>query len=418
MPAEGADEEAGAQEGAPEDFEEESRDPKLLRSLVAPTRAEREEHEITHMSYRDRCPHCVRGRGNIQPHRQDKSEDSEGAPTVAMDYGFMRAQSEEEQMSPMLVIKENGHGLVFAAVVPAKGNAHPWIAKRCYRWIEGIGYPKVVIKSDNEPSITALTRDMACRKEDGAVDIVEPNEGSRKMEIFPENAEVGESQINGLVERAVASMEGMVRTLKAPLEARIGMKLPPTSNALKWLVEHAAYLYNRHKVGPDGKTPYERWKSKRAKRTLCEFGERVLYLPLKGARNGKLEAKFEYGIFVGVLERSGEAIISTEAGMVKARTVKRLLEENRWKPELVINMVGTPWALQGDDKERPIGIKIDMEEPSGEVPEMPEMPLWAKRMTMKRSDFLDYGFTEGCRGCNAIRRGQPRRITARSAGSA
>ena len=106
-------------------------------------------------------------------------------------------------------------------------------------------------------------------------------------------------------------------------------RFSPTSNALKWLVEHAAHLYNRHKVGPDGKTPYERWKSKRAKRLLCEFGERVLYLPLQGARNGKLGAKFEYGIFVGVLERSGEAIISTEAGMVKARTVKRLLEENR-----------------------------------------------------------------------------------------
>ena len=52
--------------------------------------------------------------------------------------------------------------------------------------------------------------------------------------------------------------EGIVRTLKLALEDRIGLALGPTENAIKWLVEHAGYLYTTQRVGPDGKTAFER----------------------------------------------------------------------------------------------------------------------------------------------------------------
>ena len=420
-PAEGQNAAEAAAEEGPEDFEQEVRAPRLMKSPAAPTRAEREEHEVTHMPYRTWCPHCVRGRGNNQPHVRQEAKDPNkvAVPTVALDYGFMRTKQGrrtdaercmlgEEHMSPMLVLKESRHGLVKAMVVPAKGNAHTWIAKRCYQWIEGLGYPKVIIKSDNEPSIVALVKDiMACRAEHRTTEVQDEAEEQTIMDMIPENSEVGESQSNGMVERAVGSIEGMVRTLKSALEDRIGEKIAPTSNALKWLVEHAAYIYNRHKVGPDGKTPYERWKSKQARRPLCEFGEKVLYLPLKGARNGKLEAKFEYGMFVGVLERSGEAVISTRTGCIKARTVKRLVEDSRWKADFVQNMIGTHWAPLGDDKERPVGIRIEMEEPMQPIPEIPDTQIRVKRVTIKKGDLATHGYTEGCRGCNAIRRGEP-----------
>ena len=39
-------------------------DPKL------PSKAEREEHELTHLPYRNWCKYCVQGRGKEAPHKK------------------------------------------------------------------------------------------------------------------------------------------------------------------------------------------------------------------------------------------------------------------------------------------------------------------------------------------------------------
>jgi hypothetical protein len=43
--------------------EEEGQQPKVIRAPKAPTKAEREEHEATHLPFRSWCTHCLRGRG-------------------------------------------------------------------------------------------------------------------------------------------------------------------------------------------------------------------------------------------------------------------------------------------------------------------------------------------------------------------
>ena len=69
-----------------------------------------------------------------------------------------------------------------------------------------------------------------------------------------ENSPVGESQSNGMVERAIQTWEGQVRTMKDALETRIGMEIPPDHPLLTWLIQHAAALQRRCTVGEDGKT--------------------------------------------------------------------------------------------------------------------------------------------------------------------
>ena len=54
--------------------------------------------------------------------------------------------------------------------------------------------------------------------------------------------------------------------------------------------------------------------------------------------------KFQYGIFVGIQQKSNEVLVATEEGVVKARTLKRLPEEKRWCAESVLGIKGTPWA--------------------------------------------------------------------------
>ena len=409
----GADKESSQEETAPkegalaedtaqgeEEHLAEGRAPRLARSPVTPSRKEVEEHSATHMPYRSWCPHCVKGRGNNQPHRKSAEKDKDDSvPVIGMDYGFMTKKGTDDQMGPMLVLKESRHGLVKSMVVPAKGPSQEWVPRRCHSWIADIGYPKVVLKNDNEPAIEALAKEIRNGSR-GIADTV------RMEAIIPENSEVGESQSNGRTERAVGSMEGLIRTLKSALEERIGIKLEPTDNILKWLVEHASYLYNNFHVGLDGRTPVERWKGRRTPRQICDLGEAVMYLPLKGARPGKFDDKFQDGVMLGVIQRTGEIIIGTPLGAVRTRTIKRMPEDKRWKADLVKGVVGLPWAPEGDDKEKPIAIQIKVEVPQLDVPSEPDPLKQVKREFLKKGDYSVHGYTDGCQGCVALQRGR------------
>ena len=97
---------------------------------------------------------------------------------------------------------------------------------------------------------------------------------------------MGESQFNGVIERAVGLVTGQARTLKAALEHRKGTRVPPDARILCWLMEFAAFLMNRRDIGSDGKTPLQRLHGRRDNTPILEFGEKILYMPAKPAREG------------------------------------------------------------------------------------------------------------------------------------
>ena len=82
-----------------EDFEEiaceekeseEARPPEVLSNPGAPTQKEIEEHNVTHLPFRSRCPHCVSGKAQDRPHRMRKEEQEEKqVPEIVFDYGFV-----------------------------------------------------------------------------------------------------------------------------------------------------------------------------------------------------------------------------------------------------------------------------------------------------------------------------------------
>ena len=75
-----------------------------------------------------------------------------------------------------------------------------------------------------------------------------------------ENSPVGEHQSNGIVEKAVQESEGMIATLTAALEYRIGSKIEPAGPIMAWIVEYAGVLLTYYREGKDGKTALERHK--------------------------------------------------------------------------------------------------------------------------------------------------------------
>ena len=98
------------------------------RAPSQPTRAEREEHDRTHLPFISWCRFCVADKGVSAPHRLSEAEEN-GVPGLAMDYAFLGGNSDAELFSndeqppvgddgspllPTLVMAENRHKAIYA----------------------------------------------------------------------------------------------------------------------------------------------------------------------------------------------------------------------------------------------------------------------------------------------------------------
>ena len=84
-PAENEEEEA-----QPQGESEEVREMQAPRIPVAPSREEVLQHRLTHRPYRSWCPHCVRGKGCADAHRESSQKhEIPGIPKIVSDYFFV-----------------------------------------------------------------------------------------------------------------------------------------------------------------------------------------------------------------------------------------------------------------------------------------------------------------------------------------
>ena len=59
---------------------------------------------------------------------------------------------------------------------------------------------------------------------------------------------------------------------------------------------------------------------------MVEFGEEIMFLRAKSVGKDKFDSRWEKGIWLGIREESGENIIGTKDGVLKARSIKRHAE--------------------------------------------------------------------------------------------
>ena len=371
-------------------------DPKL------PSQEEIDEHMTTHLPYRNWCTHCVRGKGKSADHKQ-QMQDERIIPEFHMDYLFMGTAavkaSKDDKAATILGVKMKDRKAHMATVVPKKGASMEFVAKRVNKFIDEMGFKEstVMFKTDQEPSI---------------VDLVNAIKKLRAgLETHSENSPVASSASNGVMERGVQSIEGMIRVLKDALEYRLGIKIGPQSLVLSWLVEYSAVLINRYEVGHDGKTPYERARGKVSKMLGVEFGERLMFRrqPI-GQRLAKLESLWEVGIYTGYKAQTGEHMVNNKDGAFVTRTIKRMPEEIRWNETNLEMIVSTPWSLSptsgagaGEQEIMP-AIQVEMKEPEVEIipPRSREEQAVPRRLYIGRRDLEAHGHTTGCAGCTAI----------------
>ena len=177
----------------------EARVPRRLPTPLLPPKEEIDEHAVVgHVRYRSWCPHCVASRAAGQRHLSVKEAATE-KPQILSDYGYMNgsgvgesALEEEtgavdESNLPILVLKDKRSGTLSASFVPAKGR-DPFAVKFFRAFVEQMGHPEFINRSDGERSLLALKSEAV--KETGKT-------------AMPMESPVGDSQSNGDIESAV-----------------------------------------------------------------------------------------------------------------------------------------------------------------------------------------------------------------------
>ena len=108
-----------------------------------------------------------------------------------------------------------------------------WICRRLMAWLREIELESVdiIVMSDNESALTSLIASWSTMRA--------MTRGSRML---IENSPVGSSKSNGIVERAIQSVQGMIRTIRSDIEGRWGVKIDATQSIWPWIAEHAGFF--------------------------------------------------------------------------------------------------------------------------------------------------------------------------------
>ena len=378
---------------------EEGRLPRMLRAPHRVTKEEREAHEITHTPYRAWCRHCVRARGRNSPHTCRSEEmKRQGVPKISLDYFFMSSRDEAANENPILVMVDENTGEKYARAVGQKGVGRDgemdWLIKDMAEELKSWGHTggeggHIILKSDGERAISAVREALA--KFHGG-------------KVVPEAPPRGESQSNGVVEEAGKTVREYVRVLKEQVEYHTDIQLDCAESLTAWMIRWAAMLCSRYAVGQDGLTAYERRRGRKCRVPVVIFGEKVWYkeLRLGKERRDKFESEWQEGIWLGHSRSCNEHVVGTKEGVVRAYSVKRQDEDQRWSGVWIKAMRGTP---QQPDPSKPglaIPVRVNFDPPAvaEAIPAAPEPNhRQIRRMKITNRMLEKYGYSQGCEGC-------------------
>ena len=118
--------------------------PKGLPAPTLPSKSEIELHNLTHIPYRNWCPHCVAARRKNDPHLL--SLDERTVPLFVADYCFLGDEADEDLCTTLV-------GRVFPSraliAVPCESKGHDeYSVHRLRSFLKAEGVTQLVYKSD------------------------------------------------------------------------------------------------------------------------------------------------------------------------------------------------------------------------------------------------------------------------------
>ena len=185
-------------------------------------------------------------------------------------------------------------------------------------WLRGLGWKRLLLRSDNERALLAFLRAAAA--------------GLEGVEVLEQASPEGDHAANGLSEVGVREVKAQTRLLKSHLEERLKRQLDCSTPLATWMVRHSANCLSRYRIQTDGKTPDQRRTGKRSRCQAVEFGETALLR--EGRVAGDAERMMD-GIFVGHHERTGASLFLSERGLLRGTRVQRKTADQQWDNEFI-----------------------------------------------------------------------------------
>ncbi|CAK0844151.1 unnamed protein product [Prorocentrum cordatum] len=299
-----------------------------------PSAEERRAHVAHHLPFRSRCSECAMGRGKGALHETSSEEKKEGEyPVVEMDFFFV-ATDEIARKCPVMngyVVKvvdfrkleQKGRGEMPAIlnVADCRSNASATLfgskqmgdykAHCVAKLIDSWGRTTVILLTDGENAIVAVAE-----------------------------------RVKKLRSHSTAARQGPAYSSKSM--GRIeGCKLELTDSSLAFLANAVGWYIARFQPRSRGGSSYKYLFGREYTGEVAEVGEQAWrrIAPRVAAGQGKFEARFAKGIWVGKSEFDDQhLVVDLQRGLLKVRAVRRMPEEFRWNAELVKQIDVAPWA--------------------------------------------------------------------------
>ena len=105
-----------------------------------------------------------------------------------------------------------------------------------------------------------------------------------------------------------------------------------------------ADIFNKFKIGQDGRPAYERLQEKTYKGVIHEFGSVILHRIPEEPQGGLMLERWVQGVWLGKRFTTDEHVIGLENGkVVMTRNVRPKLQEDTWNMEEIDKIKGQPW---------------------------------------------------------------------------
>ena len=249
---------------------------------------------------------------------------------------------------------------IHADCVRCKGIEDEFPIETRTKWILGLGYPEVIIRTDGQSSSVALSRRVGEKLKEAGV------------ETMHNTSPAYDSRSAGHAEGGVRLVKEKVRTWICFARKLLGVTVGKSHVSLPWCVRCAAQIISRSHRGTDGMTGYRRaYGRSRMPRRYVPWSKKVFYLE-QSKRKVEVEAKWHEVIFLGIKDESEMAVVGTPHGIVfrevSAEFQKRILEM-----VCCFNSIkGAPWEQQpGVEKEVVNRVQLDV---WGAIPERQAPP--------------------------------------------
>lgn len=298
---------------------------------VLPSDQEVKAHNATHVPYQSWCAHCVAGKAKEGPHRkQPKEKDRCGLTVIQCDYIFLKDNKKKTEIPVVCACNaETGEGV--ALEIFAKGRRDEYAQKCISAFLREIGKSGgCILQYDPEDAIKVVCQSIA----KGSTSI--------QLRMTPRKSK----GFNGIVERYHQSVQGQLRTWKSAIYANTGVKLDPTSVLTPWMLRHASWTMRRFQKHYNGMTSFQMRTGKAYDKEVFPFGEVVLALtPIEF--NEKMNLRWYKGVWLGRAHGSDEHLSGTPEGVKMVRTIKRVVDQEKWSADMISKVRGLPWDLKG-----------------------------------------------------------------------